>query len=269
MIKWMICGLSFWPTRLWTRLNWSIFDGLAAPSVVVMALLMVIVVPWLVRSPALKQWVSKPALALLAFYLVVTSPLMASLAVNNLMRFVPRDSGQSADAIVVLSRRPEDARYQEAVDLWQQERAPTIFIVGHYAATETRRLMKDLAAPSPDLDLDQVVQEVNCAMTTYEEALFTSLLLHSLDAKRVLLVTDAPHMLRATLTFQSLGLKVIPHPVSLPRYLPSAQVAFLSLREYFGLLSYAALGRFEPKSTAMLAALRQEAHQEINARQCR
>ncbi|MEB3359817.1 MAG: YdcF family protein [Synechococcales bacterium] len=272
MIKWSMFGQSFWPTRIWTRLNWSIVEGLATPRIVIVVLLLVILVPWLVRSPVLKQWLSKPALVLLIFYLVTTSPFVASLAVDNLMRFVPRDSGQPADAIVVLSRRPDDVRYQEAAYLWLQERAPKLLVIGHNATVQTRRLIEDLAAPSSPSVLDQIdqsVQEVSCAMTTYEEALFTSLLLQSLEAKRIVLVTDAPHMLRATLTFQSFGLDVIPHPVPLPRRLPSARVAFLSLREYLGLVSYAALGRFEPKSMAMLDALSQKAYQEISARKCR
>jgi len=73
-------------------------------------------------------------------------------------------------------------------------------------------------------------------------------MLRQRQAKRLILITDSPHMLRSLLTFRSLGFEVIPEPIPLPSDLPSIAVSITALREYVGLMSYASAGRFHSRA---------------------
>jgi uncharacterized SAM-binding protein YcdF (DUF218 family) len=231
-------------TERWVRFSWSTFDWLTDPWRVILPLLPLIVLPILLGSSRWKRWLSQPIVWLLLVYLIVISPPIAALMVRGLTFFVPADSGAPADAIVVLSRGAEEAgsRYELAVRLWQANRAPQIFVTAKGNVAKTHSLLNQAGAPG------SVLSGTACAMTTQDEASSTAAILGPQGVRTIVLVTDPPHMLRSMLTFRGLGFAVIPHISPLPADLSSAKRSLLALREYPGLLSYFALGRFQQQS---------------------
>jgi uncharacterized SAM-binding protein YcdF (DUF218 family) len=172
--------------------------------------------------------------------LVITSPPGVALAAQTLTRFVPSDSGQRADAIVILGRGAKlaEARITAAVSLWQANRAPQVFVSGVW---EAKPLIGQLAARGVPAS---ALKGEGCSLTTEENAQFTARNLLPQGVKRIVLVTDSPHMLRSLLTFRSLGFEIMPHSVPLPDELGQREAALIWLREYGGLISYGLKGRF-------------------------
>jgi uncharacterized SAM-binding protein YcdF (DUF218 family) len=152
-----------------------------------------------------------------------------------LMSFVPPDSGDLADAIVVLGRGDElrASRITEVWQLWQFRRAPQIFASGMNDARAIVQSLQEIGVPIQSLSGEE------CSQNTYENALFTSTLLHSQGVNKIVLVTDSSHMLRSLLTFQSFGFEVIPHVSPQPLSYSQTRQAESLLREYVGLVTYA------------------------------
>jgi hypothetical protein len=114
-----------------------------------------------------------------------------------------------------------------------------------------------------------VLEGTACTMTTNDEATSTAAILGPQGVKSIILITDPPHMLRAFLTFRSLGFSVIPHMTPFPDHLNSAKASLLAFREYTGLLSYAALGRFWQQPVANLKNPPKKRSQTIKDRGCK
>jgi uncharacterized SAM-binding protein YcdF (DUF218 family) len=195
---------------------------------------------------------------LLGLYFASASPLAIALGQQALTQFVPPDQGQPADAIVVLGRGSEMRRDRAdiAADLWRQGRAPLIFASGvHDAPAMVSYLKQAQGLPTDAVDGEP------CSRTTDENALFTAERLRPNAVKRIILVTDPPHMLRSRLTFQSLGYEVIPHYSPLSPKLNGRTASLLVFREYVGLAAYGAMGRLTSREvppaavdTAMVSA---------------
>lgn len=237
MIDSSICAeaVTSWGAMIWRVLRW-----LLSPAKVISVLMVAIALVWLVRSIR-RKWVwSGCGVLLLAAYLLLISPLGVNASSQLLVNLLPQDSGDRADAIVVLGRgdgmRPQ--RVQVAADLWKADRAPIVFASGRRDALEIAQGLEAQNVPGSAIDGE------SCSRTTEENALFTSLLLKPRQMQRIVLVTDPPHMLRSLLTFRSLGFEVIPHPNPLPPDFGTRQQASLVFREYFSLMGYGALGRF-------------------------
>lgn len=224
----------------WGGMTWRVLRWLVSPSKIVPVLMVAIVLPWLIQSIRRKWIWSGGGVLLLATYLLLISPPGVSASSQLLVNLLPRDSGDRADAIVILGRggelRPQ--RVQVAADLWKADRAPIVFASGRGDAVEMGRSLEGQGIPTAAIDGEP------CSRTTEENALFTALLLKPRHVQRIVLVTDPPHMLRSLLTFRSLGFGVIPHFSPLPPNFDIRQQAALVFREYFGLMSYGALGRF-------------------------
>jgi uncharacterized SAM-binding protein YcdF (DUF218 family) len=270
-------------THYWTRLiSWPLFNWLAHPSWVVTPLMLIIVFPLLInlpRNPAqiTKQitvilwghplnwqiWISRIAAIALLVYLFLISPTLSSLATASLTWFVPVDSGAPADAIVVLSRgeTATGQRYEAAAQLWQNQRAPQIFVTTQNNFTHMEELLQQKQIPIG------VLGGTQCAMTTYDEALSSAAILGLQGVENIILMTDPPHMLRSLLTFRGMGFSVTPHITPLPAEMSSAERSLLALREYPGLLSYALLGRFNQQSRD-LKQPPAKTLQEIERRKC-
>jgi uncharacterized SAM-binding protein YcdF (DUF218 family) len=92
-----------------------------------------------------------------------------------------------------------------------------------------------------------VLDGENCSLTTDENAVFTASVLQPQGIKRILLVTDPPHMWRSLLVFRAQGFTVIPKPSPLPSYLGRKAETFITLREYMGLVGYGLRGLFFPQ----------------------
>ncbi|HEY9698576.1 MAG TPA: YdcF family protein [Trichocoleus sp.] len=231
-------------TGRWTFFTWTIFDLLVSPHLILPPLLILIFLPWLLRPLRYKGLISGSGLLLLLVYLLVGSPIALAPGNQILTRFLPEDPGTKTDAIVVLGRGSElrQERVQIASQLWQAKRAPFIFASGSGDAIEIVDSLKQSGIPPQAIDGEP------CSRTTEENAQFTAALLQPRGVKRILLVTDPPHMLRSFLTYRSLGFEVIPHLNPLPSQLAERKEAFLLVREYFGLMSYGLKGRFFRRS---------------------
>ena len=111
-------------------------------------------------------------------------------------------------------------------------------------AESAATLLQEWAVPGQAILLE------NKSRNTRENALFSRQILQSRGASRILLVTSAFHMPRASAVFRKLGFQVIPAPANfqtaedqglLLRILPSAESlagSELALKEWLGLLVY-------------------------------
>ncbi|MGF1537700.1 MAG: YdcF family protein [Elainellaceae cyanobacterium] len=175
----------------------------------------------------------------------LSSPWFVNLLTWGLTFPLPKDSGDRVEAIVVLGRGDafRDERFTEARQLWQEQRAPNIFASGMLDAKFITRDLEKSGVPLVSLAGEE------CSQTTVENALFTSALLRPQGIKDILLVSDAPHMLRAMLIFRSVAFDVTPHPIPIPAQLGTQQQRLkLVLREYAGLIHHALTGKFWRRS---------------------
>ncbi|MGB3612388.1 MAG: YdcF family protein [Elainellaceae cyanobacterium] len=251
------------PTDLWKDLNWTIFRWISSPKRVVVASLPVILVAFLPQSPSFLKLFGRGLAILLAIYLVLAAPPVASLLVNSLTVFLPKSSDSSADRIVVLSRGNslgfDDSRYDLAIQLWQQDYAPQIFVTNYWntEATAKRLEKRDISR--------QILDVTACSRTTYEEAVSAAILLEPQQVDEIILITDPPHMLRAMLTFEALGFTVHPKIIPFPSKFSTLRKSLLAIREYFGLANYAVLGRFRPQ---ILKEAKESFDGQVSAERC-
>ena len=238
-------------TDLWTDFTWALFDWLSVPGLVIPVCLSLTLIVLMVKVPKWMQPLRRILPLLLVSYLVLTMPLIASMLTRGLTTFLPSSPQQTADAIVVLSRSDEVgySRYDLAIQLWQQGRAPKIFVTSLGRVGYMTDRLKRESLPKDILD------GTVCARTTYEEAVSTAAILHPKQVESIFLVTDAPHLLRSTLTFRALGFSVLPRVAPFPSEFPTLQRSFLALREYLGLISYALLGRLPEQTSKSLDQL--------------
>lgn len=238
----------------WTEFTWGLFDWLSSARAVTLSLLVFTAVIVVASRPRYRRRLATASLTLLAVYWFLVSPLFSVPATQLLVRLVPPDTGETADAVVVLARESaiQGERYETAIDMVDSGRASQMLVMGEVQGNQVFRQFEQR-----NLSPDRLFSAV-CVQTTYNEAHSASAILGSRGATKIILITDPPHMLRAWLTFKSLGFSVIPHPEPLPDWIPHHERSFLAIREYLGLASYAALGRFESRPTSALPELAQE-----------
>lgn len=185
-----------------------------------------------------------PLTVLVLSSLVIISPVGIALMTWGLAFPLPPDGGESVAAIVILGRgedlRPR--RVEVVQKQWPTKRASKIFVSGMMDAAEIIEQLKENGIPR------RAMSGETCSGSTEENAMFTSAILNPQKHKKILLVTDQPHMLRSFLTFRSFGFTVIPHSSPLPSAWNSRQRIVLIAREYAGLIHYALTGRFKQKS---------------------
>lgn len=203
----------------------------------------------LVRSLRRRRWlVSSVVVACLSIVLLKSS-VFVSVGNRMLVQALPPDLGQPTDAIVVLGRGGElrPLRVETALDLWRGDRAPRIFASGRGDGAEIMAALTKLGVPA------EVVEQESCSRTTEENAQFTAALLVPQGVRRIILVTDPPHLMRSFLTFRSFGFEVVPHSSPLPNFMGYPSQRRLVMRESFGLLTYGLLGRYFPRSDRPIA----------------
>jgi uncharacterized SAM-binding protein YcdF (DUF218 family) len=203
-----------------------------------------IVLPWTTKRLPWRRQLSGLGTVLLLIYFTTQLPLTIDFAAKGLVKFLPADSGLVTDAIVVLGRGVplRNYRVETVAELWQDHRAPLIFASGVGDAPQIIQQLKAAGIPS------QALAGEDCSRTTEENARFTAKKLQPQGVKRILLVTDPPHMWRSLLTFRSFGFEVIPHISPLPPNLAANRKARIVVYEYMGLVSYGLQGRFLPQS---------------------
>lgn len=211
-------------------------------------LLTLIGIFWLISPRRWRKRVIQPIAVLACLSLLGTSPWMAQLTTWAITAPLPADSGESADAIVVLGRGEalRDRRIEIANQLWRAKRAPLIFSSGMTDAHLIAEQLNGLGVPGAQLGGE------SCSQSTEENALYTAAILYPQGARKILLLTDPPHLWRSLLLFQSFGFTVIPHASPLPPEWNSVQQITFILREYVGLANYAFTGRFKQRSSAEL-----------------
>ncbi len=227
------------------RLAWRFFNVLTRADRVIPLLTIWVALPWFIKSIRRKRLMSGVGVGLLALYLVIISPMALAVGSRLLTVPLPSDQGEKVDAIVILGRGPafRPQRVQVAAKLWAEGRSPLIFASGRGDAIELGEMLQAAGVPGTAIDGEP------CSRTTEENAQFTAALLQPRGVKNIVLVTDPPHLLRSSLTFQSLGFEVTPHASPMPPYLVGKRKAFLVFREYLGLASYGLLGRFLPRES--------------------
>lgn len=185
-----------------------------------------------------RRWTKRLVIGIMAL-LLICSPISVDLALYGIGRLAPSDSGASADAIVFVGRPhyfDQELRSIVAENLWRQERAPFIFASG--AGIRPLQFLVERGVPETALKGEL------CSLTTNENAVFSALYLQPMGVKRIILITDPPHMLRSLRTFENQGFEVIAHATQLSDNLGYRDRFMLVIREYGGLMSYLLLGRF-------------------------
>lgn len=211
-------------------------------------LLALIGIFWLISPRRWRRRVIKPVAILALAGLLVTSPWMAQVATWGLTIPLPADRGAQTDAIVVLGRGEELQGYRvdQVHKLWQVDRAPRVFASGMMDARQIIERLQQKGLPG------SILRGEECSQSTEENALYTSAILYPQGVRKIILLTDTPHMLRSFLMFRSVGFTVIPHFSPLPNQWSSLQQITVIFREYMGLIQYALTGRFKQRSMAEL-----------------
>lgn len=228
----------------WARFSGQVSDLITNPLFVGLVLLLgTVLLVWRLPARHQRRLLVSSLVLLVGYGLASTS---AAIALGNkiLLWFTPADPGGAAEAIVVLGRGSQQLppRVEETVQLWQARRAPLIFLSGAWDAPRMAEELAERGVPAG------VMEGEACSRTTEENAQFTAALLLPRGIRRIVLVTDAPHMLRSLLTFRSVGFDVIARSHALPHYLSRTRRGWIVYREYFGLLTYSLRGRFAPRS---------------------
>ncbi len=228
------------PVGQWLSLKGIISDWLTNPTLVLVTLSALTGLPWVIPKLPWRRQLSSVGAALLLLYCTAFFPPAIGLANRGLVGLLPADPGGTTDAIVVLGRGAElrDSRVEVADQLWRANRSPLIFASGRGDGSLIVSQLKAKGIPSTALENE------HCSQTTEENARFTAAVLQPREVRRILLVTDPPHMLRSLLTFRSVGFTVIPHVSPLPADLGSGEEALTVFYEYMGLIKYALQGRF-------------------------
>ena len=234
------------PVTQWLVWKSMLSNWLMTPILVVLPLLALVFIPWIIPRLRWKRFWSGLGTVLLVMYWTATFPLTIAVEKKGLTAFIPPDPGTTTDAIVVLGRGSEfrKSRVKVAAELWRDRRAPLIFASGVGDGLEIVQQLKAEGVP------DQALDEEHCSQTTKENALFTASAIQSKGVKKILLVTDPPHMLRSVLTFRGSGFEVIPHTSPIPSRLTPTETAMLMFYEYMGLVSYGLQGEFLPQHLA-------------------
>jgi uncharacterized SAM-binding protein YcdF (DUF218 family) len=208
-----------------------------------------VIPPWR-RAPTAARWRWLP------FVLGIASVFAVRLLVNHttwadyLVRpLVLEDTGGTGDAIVVPGAAatalcspnlPAVRRVTLAAALFQQHRAPVMLISGGRSvgtACTVAHVMAEYAVRI-GVPRDRVLTEDRSA-TTWENALYSAPILDRLGVRRIVLVTDRLHMLRAQRSFERLGYQVERASVPVPESIhDNVEMLNWGLREYVGLAYY-------------------------------
>lgn len=226
--------------RLPLTMDWSQFGWRKQLLVIIIVILAFLGLYWMRQHQRWQRWLSRPPVVLLLFGIIATIPLVFVVATKGLIMLLPTDPGAAAEAIVVLGRGEEfrQQRLDVARELWQEQRSPLIFTSGRGDAASMIEELKAKSIPNRVLDGE------NCSLTTWQNAVFTAAALHPQGIDQILLLTDELHMWRSLLVFRANGFTVIPHTIQLPPNYGFKATAFLTLREYMGLISYGLQWRF-------------------------
>jgi uncharacterized SAM-binding protein YcdF (DUF218 family) len=235
-------------TSAWASLSARFFSRLIRANIFVPGIVILVILPFFLRRLKWARWVS---LALLVGFVLIKTTGFVEFGDRTLTHFLPADTGEPAEAIVVLGRGGDlnKSRVDAAYELWQRDRAPLIFASGYGDSHSIVKQLSQRGVPSTALDHD------SCSRTTEENAEKTAAILRPRGIQKIILVTDSPHMMRSLLTFRSFGFNVIPHTTEIPASLGISKRRFMVLREWAGLIGYGIRGRYFPREEWQTAAV--------------
>jgi hypothetical protein len=114
----------------WATLNQVFYKFLVNPWLV--SLLISFTIAMLLFSPNFtgREWIVLALGLILVAYCLLTAPPLVALTEGILMHFVPADTGETGDAIVVIGRGQGERgdRYAIAMQLLAEGRAPQLFV---------------------------------------------------------------------------------------------------------------------------------------------
>lgn len=247
MFKSTLCDRAI--SKVPLSIPWWQFPWLKKLLPVILILLAFFLLVWAFQQARKRRWLTNPRVILFLFCFTAGLPLISIGVDRSLVALLPTDSGEVANAIVLLGRGGGEFYYHRvnlATELWQAKRAPLIFTSGDTDATSMVEQLKDKGVPEQSLDGE------DCSLTTWENAVFTAAILQPQGMQKIILITDEPHMWRSLLVFRAIGFTVIPHTTPVPSYLNAKEEGFLRFREYMGALGYAFRGLFFPQTLAQL-----------------
>jgi uncharacterized SAM-binding protein YcdF (DUF218 family) len=225
-------------------LLWSLTrrGALLAAMVVVMGILWLLATPW--TSHNLQSLIESQAGEVSAESLPITDAIVVLGGTLSPPASPAREANLSAAV----------DRLVYATKLYRLGKSPTILISGGNATSaetmdaesiHAAALLRDWGIPA-----DAILTETE-SVNTYENAVYTKLMLDQHNLKSVLLVTSALHMPRALATFESAGVQAIPAATDFESRLPAAsgmeawiaepgalEGTSRALKEYFGRLVY-------------------------------
>ncbi len=172
------------------------------------------------------------------------------------------DHGELANAIVVLGRGPNlnEERALVTAQLLKENRAPKVFVSGMIDAPEIITILQQMGVSKNRISGER------CSQNTWENGLFTKILLSHLKPQRILLVTDQAHIRRAASVFRAFGFEVVAYPIRSEMSLEQGQ---LQLRELLGLITYYAAGKLSPVRPDQIRQEEVEAKYKIQTWKCR
>ncbi|NJO74962.1 MAG: YdcF family protein [Leptolyngbyaceae cyanobacterium RM1_406_9] len=196
MLNLAVC--SALPTSSWTAFTKLVSQWLMHPLWIILGLAILLGAAQLLRRRQRRVF-NLTIASLLLIYGLAIAPPSVNLAEKALVSLLPKDSGVRADAIVVLGRGSvfNLSRVELATQLWQTDRAPLIFTSGMGDSPVMLKMLEEQGIPEAVLDGE------GCSQTTQENALFTVEALQPKGVKRILLITDSPHMLRSSSPFKA------------------------------------------------------------------
>lgn len=176
--------------------------------------------------------------ALLLFVLITGNKLPGAYLIRKLEQaYPPLESGQTADAIVVLgggtvTKSPPRQtvelngaadRIIYAAQLYRDGTAPYVVLGGSYIGWRDGEVRTEDGIASPASEMAEMMSGIlgipeealltqDRSLNTYEEAVEDAKLLKEKGLNRILLVSSATHMRRAVPLFEKQGLEVIPAP---------------------------------------------------------
>jgi uncharacterized SAM-binding protein YcdF (DUF218 family) len=230
-------------------IDWLTFIWFNKPLFIAFSCLCLFGIYWAIQHIRWKRQLNRMRIVLGLIGFTVASLVIFFVLDKALLRFLPSDFTTRTDAIVVLGRGPlfNETRIERSTELWQAKQAPIIFVSGRGDSLDIMEQLEAKGIPKTALDGE------NCSLTTQENAAFTAAILQARGIRRIVLITDWPHMWRSLLVFRAYGFKVIAQTSEIPFYFGGLRARFfLRLREYTALVSYGLRGWYFPNRSPEL-----------------
>ena len=176
-----------------------------------------------------------------ASIITLLTPALLEISMQSWLRLLPKDQGEPIESIIILGRgaNTQTERALAASQIWHERQGNQIFVSGMTDAPPIIKTLQQMGVPATQVNGER------CSQTTWENGLFSSILLNAPEGQPILLMTDELHMVRAFLVFRGFGFDVTPYPVKWKAHsFPSLRRWRVLFREHAALIMYAIEGKF-------------------------